>query len=107
VDLTNKGSQSGDAVAQLYLRDEAASVPRPVRILKGFRRPTLRPGGSQTVGFTLRPDDLALYDLTMRKVVEPEDFLVFAGGSSAGGLEDRFTVTGDTLVLGSAPPRPR
>lgn len=56
---------------------------------------------------TLRPEDLALYDLTMRKGVEPGRFAVFAGGSSAGGLETSFEVTGDTLVLAPAPPRMR
>ncbi|HMH57277.1 MAG TPA: fibronectin type III-like domain-contianing protein [Gemmatimonadales bacterium] len=66
-----------------------------------------RPGESQTVTFQLRPDDLALYDLTMRKVVEPGSFTVFVGGSSTGGVEGRFQVTGDTLQLAPAPPRPR
>jgi beta-glucosidase len=107
VEVTNNGRRPGDEVAQLYLRDEAASVARPVRTLKGFHRLTLKPGESQTVSFTLRPDDLALYDLTMRKVVEPGGFTVFVGGSSAADLEARFQVAGDTLVLASAPPRVR
>jgi beta-glucosidase len=107
VDVTNTGSRSGDEVVQLYVRDEAASVARPVRALKGFHRLTLKPGESQTVSFTLGPDDLALYDLKMRKVVEPGNFLLFAGGSSAAALERRFQVVGDTLVLAPAPPRVR
>jgi len=107
VDVNNSGRRSGDEVAQLYLRDDAASVTRPVRTLKGFHRLTLNPGETRTVSFTLRPDDLALYDLTMRRVVEPGGFTVFVGGSSAGGLEGHFQVIGDTLVLAAAPPRPR
>jgi beta-glucosidase len=107
VDITNTGGRPGDDVVQLYLRDDAASVARPVRSLKGFHRLTLQPGESQTVTFQLRPDDLALYDLTMRKVVEPGSFTVFVGGSSTGGVEGRFQVTGDTLQLAPAPPRPR
>jgi beta-glucosidase len=107
VAVTNTGRRAGDEVAQVYLRDEAASVARPVRSLKRFRRLTLQPGETRTVTLTLRPDDLALYDLTMRKVVEPGWFTVFVGGSSAAGLESRFRVAGDTLVLAPAPPRPR
>ena len=107
IDVTNSGSRPGDDVVQLYLRDDAASVARPVRSLKGFHRLTLQPGERQTVTFKLRPDDLALYDLTMRKVVEPGSFTVFVGGSSTGGVEGRFQVTGDTLQLAPAPPRPR
>ncbi len=105
VDVTNTGPRAGDEVVQLYVRDDAASVSRPVRALKGFRRVTLQAGERQTVRLTLRPDDLALYDRTMRKVVEPGTFTVFVGGSSEGGLEGHFRVFGDTLVIASPPPR--
>jgi beta-glucosidase len=107
VDVTNSGHRAGDAVVQLYLRDDAASVARPVRALKGFYRLTLTPGETRTVTLSLRPDDLALYDLTMRKVVEPGGFTVFVGGSSAAELEGHFQMVGDTLVLAPAPPRLR
>jgi beta-glucosidase len=107
VDVSNRGRRSGDEIAQLYLRDDAASVTRPVRALKGFHRVTLNPGETRTVSFTLHSDDLALYDLTMRRVVEPGGFTVFVGGSSAAGLEGHFQVVGDTLVLAPAPPRLR
>jgi beta-glucosidase len=107
VAVTNSGHRAGDEVVQMYLRDEAASVTRPVKALKGFRRLTLNPGETRAVSLTLRPDDLALYDLTMRKVVEPGRFIVFVGGSSMGGLESRFEVVGNTLVLAPPPPRVR
>jgi hypothetical protein len=54
------------------------------------------------VRFTLSPDDFALYDLTMRKVVEPGAFIVSLG-SSRGGVEGRFRVVGDTLNLAPTP----
>ena len=107
VGVANSGHRRGDEVVQLYLRDDAASVTRPVRALKGFHRLTLNPGETRTVTFTLHADDLALYDLTMRQVVEPGGFTVFVGGSSAAALEAHFQVVGDTLVLAPAPPRPR
>lgn len=105
VDLKNTGAREGTEVAQLYLRDDAATISRPVRELRGFQRVTLRPGETRTLRFTLRPDDLALYDRDLRRVVEPGGFTVWAGGSSAATLEGRFHVTGDIVVLREAPPR--
>jgi beta-glucosidase len=107
VSVRNSGAVAGDEVVQLYVRDEAASVTRPMRALKGFARVGLRPGEAATVRLPLRPEDLSLYDLAMRRVVEPGDFTVFVGGSSDGGLEARFRVAGDTLVLAPPPSRPR
>jgi beta-glucosidase len=104
VDVSNTGARAGTEVAQLYLRDDAASVTRPVRELRGFRRVVLQPGAMQTLRFTLRPDDLALYDREMRRVVEPGTFTLWAGGSSAATLQARFAVTGDVVVLAAAPP---
>jgi len=107
VSVRNTGARAGDEVVQLYLRDDAASVTRPLRSLKGFARVGLRPGEARDVSLTLRPEDLSLYDLTMRRVVEPGGFTVFVGGSSDGGLEGRFRVVGDTLVLAPPPSRLR
>ena len=105
VDVTNAGARAGDEVVQLYVRDDAASVARPVRELKHFARVSLRPGETRTVRFTLGPDDLAFHALDLRRVVEPGTFTVWAGGSSAADAAARFRVTGDTLVLAPAPPR--
>ena len=105
VDITNTGPRAGTEVAQLYLRDDVATVTRPVRELRGFRRVMLQPGQTQTVRFDLRPGDLAFYDREMRRVVEPGTFTVWAGGSSAATLQGKFRVTGEVVVL--APPTPR
>ncbi|MGZ8414994.1 MAG: glycoside hydrolase family 3 N-terminal domain-containing protein, partial [Gemmatirosa sp.] len=107
VTVTNSGARAGDEVVQLYVRDDAASVTRPVRELKGFQRVTLRPGERRTVRLTLRPEHLAFHGLDMRRVVEPGTFTVWVGGSSAATLEGRFRMTGDTLVVAPAPPTSR
>jgi len=107
VRVTNTGARAGDEVVQLYLRDDAASVTRPLRMLSGFRRVTLAPAESRTLTFTLAPEQLALYDLTMRHVIEPGTFTLWAGGSSAAPLSATFRVTGETRVLAPAPPRMR
>jgi beta-glucosidase len=69
-----------------------ASVTRPVRELRGFEKVLLSPGESRRVSFRIGPDDLALWDLGMRRVVEPGAFTVFVGGSSADTRQARFTV---------------
>ena len=105
VEVANIGGREGTDVAQLYLRDDAASVTRPVRELRGFRRVAVQPGQTQTVQFVLRPDDLAFLDRDLRRVVEPGTFTLWAGGSSAATLQARFRVTGDIVVLEPAKPK--
>jgi beta-glucosidase len=92
VPVTNSGSRAGEEVVQLYIRDDVASVTRPVKELRGFRKISLVPGASQTVSFVLRPDDLAFYNREMKRVVEPGTFTVFVGGSSADTKQAKFTV---------------
>jgi beta-glucosidase len=95
VDVTNTGGRAGDEVVQLYVRDDVASVTRPVRELRGFQRVTLQPGDTRTVTFTLYPTDLAFHDRQMRRVVEPGSFTVWVGTSSADErTHARFEVTG-------------
>jgi beta-glucosidase len=83
VDVRNTGRRAGDEVVQLYVRDDAASITRPVIELKRFRRVTLQPGESRTIAFELTPDDLALWNLQMRRVVEPGTFTLSSGPDSA------------------------
>jgi beta-glucosidase len=80
--VTNSGARAGDEVVQLYLRDVYASVPRPVKELKGFVRLTLQPGESRQIRFDLPVDQLAFYNLEMKLVVEAGTFEVMVGNSS-------------------------
>ncbi|MBC7327267.1 glycoside hydrolase family 3 C-terminal domain-containing protein [bacterium] len=92
-EIKNTGDRTGDEVAQLYIHDVIASVARPVKELKRFKRVTLAPGESTTIKFSLTPDDLAFYDINMQKVVEPGDFEVMVGSSSADiRLSGKFNV---------------
>ena len=94
VDVTNTGQRAGDEVVQLYVRDDEASVTRPVLELKRFRRVTLKPGERRTVTFELTPDDLSLWNLQMKRVVEPGTFTVYSGPNSVELKEAKLTVTG-------------
>lgn len=92
VDMENVGKRTGDQVVQLYIRDVAASVTRPVKELKGFERITLKPAEKRRVQFTLAPEQLGFYNRDMRFVVEPGEFKVFAGTNSLEELEASFRV---------------
>ena len=92
VEAQNVGQRAGDEVVQLYIRDVASSVTRPVKELKGFQRITLQPGERRRVEFTLTPEQLGFYNRDMRFVVEPGAFKVFVGNNSVEGLEGNFEV---------------
>ena len=81
-EVENIGKRRGDEVVQLYIRDVAASVTRPVKELKGFQRLTLQPGEKRRVEFTLTSEQLGFYNRQMRFVVEPGEFRVMVGSSS-------------------------
>ena len=72
----------GDEVVQLYIRDELASLARPVMELKGFQRIALRKGESKTVRFTITPAMLSMINLDGKTVLEPGDFRIMIGASS-------------------------
>ncbi len=83
VDVANTGRRAGDEVVQLYVRDDEATVTRPVLELKHFQRVTLQPGEKRTMTFDLKPTDLAFWNVEMHRVVEPGTFTISAGNSSA------------------------
>jgi len=92
VDVTNTGDVAGNEVVQLYIRDLVGSVTSAVKELRGFDKVNLEPGETKTVSFTLTPDDLAMYDIDMNRVVEPGEFKVFVGTNSEDVLEGSFSV---------------
>ena len=94
VEVENIGSRAGDEVVQLYIRDVAASLTRPIKELKGFQRVTLQPGEKKRVEFTLGPQQLGSYNRQMQFVVEPGLFKVMVGSSSEDVSEKSFEVSG-------------
>jgi beta-glucosidase len=61
----------------------AASVTRPVKQLKAFKKLELKPGEQQLVKFTLMPEDLSFIGLDMKRIVEPGEFKVMVGNETA------------------------
>ena len=92
VDVKNVSTVAGVEVAQLYVHNTVASVPQPVRELKGFQRLALQPGQSQHIEFKLGFDELAFYNVEVKRVVEPGAFDVYVGGSSEAEKAGSFTV---------------
>jgi beta-glucosidase len=92
VNVTNTGPIEGDEVAQLYVRQETASVVTPIKALKGFHRIHLKSNETQTVKFTVPQSELEVWNTESQWVVEPGDFTIKVGGSSEDGLEGKFTL---------------
>jgi beta-glucosidase len=76
----------------LYLREDVSSVETPDRALKGFRRVTLKAGESKTVSFQVRQDQLAVWGMDRRWVVEPGMYTAWVGGSSEATLAAHFVL---------------
>jgi len=92
--ITNRGSRDAEEVVQLYTHDRVASITRPVRELKAFRKIKLAPGQSEVVRFVLRPADLQFYGLANKPVVEPGSFDVWiAPSAEAEGAHGTFELT--------------
>ena len=92
--VTNTGSVTGTDVAQLYIHESDTTILQPVEKLEGFQRVTLDPGKSQTVTFTLGPQNLGYYNNNGQFEVQPGTFDVWVGDSSTAdtGTPTTFTL---------------
>ncbi|HKE96793.1 MAG TPA: glycoside hydrolase family 3 C-terminal domain-containing protein, partial [Povalibacter sp.] len=97
--ITNTSARPGEEVAQLYVRDRLASITRPVRELKGFRKLQLAAGASTDVSFQLTRKDLEFVGPDNTWIAEPGKFDVWIAPSSATGVPTQFT-------LAAAAPKP-
>ncbi|GIZ10210.1 glycoside hydrolase family 3 protein [Flavobacterium sp. UMI-01] len=80
--VKNTGAVAGDEVVQLYIRDELASVSRPIKELKGFQRINLKAGETKKLSFQVGPDELSMLDKDLKRLVEAGDFRIMIGASS-------------------------
>lgn len=93
--IRNTGNHEGAEVAELYVGDSHASVPRPVKELKGFARVNLKPGETKRVALSLDRRAFSFYDVEKKDWnAEPGDFTILVGGSSDNiQLRNTFTLT--------------
>ena len=84
VSVKNTGEREGQEIVQLYVSDKKASVERPVKELKGFKKVALAPGEEKTVTFTIGRDALCFFDATKHEwVAEPGRFEALIAASAA------------------------
>ena len=81
-EVENTGKVAGDEVPQLYMRQEVASIVRPLKELAGFHRVSLAPGEKKLVSLTLEPDQFAIWNAKMKRVIEKGAFELMVGSSS-------------------------
>ncbi len=98
VTVTNKGERDGEEVVQLYITDEKASSPRPIRQLEGFKRIALKKGESKKVEFTLEPRQLSMINDKDKQVIEPGYFTISVGGEQPGFTGTNKAETTETLT---------
>jgi beta-glucosidase len=84
--VRNTGDFDASEVAQLYIRDVAGRITRPVRELKAFEKVTLNSGEAAQINFTLSYEDLKYYDSKGNFAVEPGEIKIWLGGSSVADL---------------------
>ena len=92
VDVKNTGSREGTEVVQLYIQDLFASVARPVKELKAFKKVTIPAGETQTISFKLTDKDLAFYNANKEWTAEAGDFKVYVGTNSRDTKSNEFTL---------------
>lgn len=91
-DITNVGDRDAYEVPQLYVRDRVASLCRPIRELKGFKKVFVRAGETVRVEFRLTAADLAFCHSDMTQYAEPGQFDVWVAPDAASGVPVTFTL---------------
>jgi beta-glucosidase len=82
VTVTNTGKAAGEEVVQLYIQDPVATISRPVKELKNFRKIMLQPGEKKDISFEVSSADLMFYDSNLKYDWEAGDFIIYIGGNS-------------------------
>ncbi len=92
ITVRNSGSRAGREVVQLYLRDEVASLVRPIKTLRDFRLINLESGAEERLRFHIRPEDCVVVNANSESRLEPGAFTVQIGPHSAEGLTTEFRI---------------
>ena len=93
VKVANTGDRAGVEIAQLYMQDVAASLVRPVRELKGYKRVELKEGEEKEVTFALDKKDMGFYDNSGKYRLENGLFRLYVGANSRDALATEISVT--------------
>lgn len=99
VEVTNTSNVDGEEVLQLYIRDNISSYTRPVKELKGYKRVLVKAGETQTVELTITAESLAMYDRDYNFIVEPGEFTIMTGNSSADKNLQTTMISVDSKIM--------
>jgi beta-glucosidase len=92
IEVRNRGKSSGETVVQVYTRDVVSSVTTPVLELKWFKKIFIEAGKQESVAFSIPVSSLALVNSRLERVVEPGEFIIFAGCDSRSCKEHSQTI---------------
>lgn len=90
ISIANTGKLAGEEVVQVYLRDVAASISRPVKELKNFKKIMIQPGETKEVIFEIKPEDLKFYNSELKYDWESGEFMIFVGPNSRDVKSAKF-----------------
>ena len=91
VQVKNTSQRAGEEVVQLYIHDKVASIVRPIKELKGFKKLNIQSNETKTIEFNLTDKELGFYNGEGEFITEPGVFDVMVGTSSQKGLTSSFT----------------
>ncbi len=92
VDVTNTGDRDGKEVVQLYVQDKISTVSTPDQMLRAFDKQLIPAGETRTFTLTLPMEELKLYNIDRKYVVEPGEFEIQIGAAS-DDIKSRKTIT--------------
>ena len=95
-DVTNTGTRAGAEVAEVYVGEPNAKVPRPVKELKGFAKVRLAPGETKHVSVTLDQRSFSYYDVGKHAwIADAGDYKIYVAHSA-----EQIELTGDITRSG-------
>jgi beta-glucosidase len=93
VQVKNTGELAGEEIVQLYIRDIAGEVVRPLKELKGYQKVQLQPGEEKVVTFTIKEEQLRYFHANMEFLSDAGDFIAYVGPNSQTGTALPFKLT--------------
>ena len=92
VKITNTGAVAGEETVQLYIRDKTASLVRPVKELKAFKKVLLQPGETVELELKVSKQALGFYNNQGEYILEDGTFIFYVGGDSVNCLQQELEV---------------
>ena len=92
IKVANTSGVDGEEIVQLYIRDLAGSITRPVLELKGFQKARIKAGESKQFDFEITEEQLSFYRKDFTYGTEPGDFEVFIGPNSNELMKASFSL---------------